>query len=158
MSNEVQVAQPTGRTLYFVVLDGQGRAYDGASFESPLAANWGDYAFALAEADATGIYRGTFPAVAAGSYGITAYRQLGGSPAPTDTVAGEGRMEWDGDSEIGLADLASDPYSKARQYGDVQVESDGSLTYYDADDADTPRLRFARRGSPGGRTVTKDPA
>jgi hypothetical protein len=49
-------------------------------------------------------------------------------------------------------------YDKAVQRGPVVTEADGSVTFLDADDGVTPRVRFGRRDYPGGRTVTLDPA
>jgi hypothetical protein len=51
-----------------------------------------------------------------------------------------------------------DAYAKSYLYGDVYVGADGSFEFRDVDDPGTAKLLFERRASPGGRTVTRDPA
>ena len=103
MSGELLAARPTGLTLYAVVFDGSGRAWNTATsaFESIDTANWTDYDIPLAEQGGSGVYVGDFPAgVAAGTYRVVAYRQLGGSPASTDVPELAGTVSWDGQQEI----------------------------------------------------------
>lgn len=98
MSNELQAYTTTGLTLYAVLLDGTGQAWNGSAFEALAGANWATYDIALTEA-AAGIYLGDMPAAAAGLYSYVVYEQVGGSPATTDTIRGSGVLVWDGSSE-----------------------------------------------------------
>jgi len=93
--NELQVATAPGSTLYAVLLDATGRAWNGSAFETLAGANWADYAVALTEAVA-GIYLGALPAVALGQYSYVVYEQAGANPATTDVLRGMGSLAWDG--------------------------------------------------------------
>jgi hypothetical protein len=108
MANELQVPYPTGKTLYTVVFNATGQAWNTATpgFENVTSANWAHYAIALSEqATATGLYEGSFPAVAAGSYGVVAYRQAGGSPAVGDLAVATEQVEWDGTQRLSLEEI-----------------------------------------------------
>lgn len=102
MSNELVIHYPTGATLYAQLLDATGQVWNGSAFAAPGSAAWTDYDIAMTEsATATGIYRASMPAAAAGVYGWVVYKQKGGSPAVTDgPPVGTGRIEWDGTAEI----------------------------------------------------------
>lgn len=95
----------TGLTLYAVLLDAAGEAWNGSAFETPSAANWSDYALAMAEADTTGVYRGDMPGVAAGVYSFLVYRQVGGAAAVGDPCIGAGSIRWTGTAEEGVPDV-----------------------------------------------------
>lgn len=101
MANELVIHYPTGSTLYALLFDSTGNVWNGSAFTAPGSANWTDYDIAMTEvATATGVYRGTMPAAAAGVYGWTVRKQSGGSPAVGDVAVGVGRIEWTGTAEI----------------------------------------------------------
>jgi len=107
MANELTLSYPSGVTLYAVLLNAVGQIYNtvGAAFEAPAAANWTDYDIAMAEAETTGIYRGTMPAVAAGRYSYYVRLRAGGAPATTDLTVGTGTIEWSGTVEVTQATI-----------------------------------------------------
>lgn len=108
MANELTIAYPTGNTLYTILLDAVGQAWNGSAFEAPVDANWATYDIALAEAENTGLYRGDMPAADAGAYSFDVRLQAGGSPATGDISVAVGLIQWDGSAEIALSDLPAD--------------------------------------------------
>lgn len=110
MTNELTISYPTGNTLYAVVLDAVGQAWNGSAFEAPIDASWTTYAVAFTEAESTGLYSGDMPAVDAGVYTFVARKQAGGSPAIGDISIGTGVIQWDGTAEIGLNDIPADAW------------------------------------------------
>lgn len=98
----------TGQTLYAVLLDAAGDAWNGAAFETPSAAAWDSYALAMSEADTTGVYRASMPAVDAGVYSFLVYRQVDGSAAAGDPCVGAGSMRWTGTEEEGVSPAVLD--------------------------------------------------
>lgn len=106
MANELQAYSTTGLTLYAVLLNATGQAWNGSAFEAVQAANWATYDIALTEA-AGGIYLANMPAVAAGAYSYAVYEQAGASPAITDMLRGTGSLEWDGSAVLPLSTLAT---------------------------------------------------
>lgn len=109
MANEVQSLAPTGRTVYFLVRNASGQAWNGTAFENYLTANYLTYANSMAEqGSASSYYTGTFPsAIPAGTYAIVVKVQAGGSPAESDAAADVGEFEWSGTAPVALADLAT---------------------------------------------------
>lgn len=104
--NELQAVSSSGLTLYGVLLDATGQAWNGSAFETLAGANWTDYALPLTEA-AAGIYLATMPAVAAGAYSYIVYEQVGATPATTDKLRGGGSLLWDGANVALPADVPS---------------------------------------------------
>jgi hypothetical protein len=101
MANELILNYTAGATLYALLFDATGQIYNGATFEAPGSANWTNYDIALSEAaTATGIYRGSMPAVAAGAYSYVVRKQAGGTPAVSDVVVGVGSLQWSGTAEV----------------------------------------------------------
>lgn len=96
-----------GNTVYAVLLDADGQAWNGSSFETLAGANWATYDIALTEGGG-GIYVGTLPTLAAGSYIFQAYRQAGGSPATSDTQISRREFVWNGTNEASLASVVAD--------------------------------------------------
>ena len=88
----------TGNTLYAVLLNNDGKAWNGSAFETLSAGNWSTYDIAMSEG-AGGIYTAAVPAIAAGQFAYVAYRQAGGSPATSDTQVAAGSFQWDGTDE-----------------------------------------------------------
>ena len=120
----------SGLTLYAVLLDSSGQAWNGSAFEALLAGNWTTYALALTEATA-GIYFGDMPAAAAGEYTYLVYTQAGGSPATSDVVRSGGSLGWNGSAEIMLFDqIDSIPANVAAEFasvGVVPINEDGAV-------------------------------
>ena len=103
MANELVINHPSGSTLYALLFDAIGQVWNGSSFVAPASASWTDYDIAMTEvATATGIYRASMPAAAAGVYGWVVRKQAGGSPAVTDIAVGSGTIEWSGTAEVSL--------------------------------------------------------
>lgn len=102
MANELQAQYTSGKTVYAVILSAVGQAWNGTTFEAPLAADWATYAVAATEQSTTGLYEATMPAgvSTAGLYSVLFYQRAGASPATTDTVIGKGLIEWSGTTEI----------------------------------------------------------
>lgn len=100
MANELIINYPSSSTLYALLFDSTGNAWNGSAFAAPGSANWLDYDIAMSEIAGTGIYRASMPAAAAGSYGWVVRKQAGGSPAVSDIAVGSGEIEWDGTAEI----------------------------------------------------------
>jgi hypothetical protein len=100
MANELIISYPTGATLYALLYDATGNVWNGSAFAAPGSANWLDYDLPMTEvATATGIYRASMPAVAAGVYGWTVRKQAGASPAVGDVAVGNGEIRWTGTAE-----------------------------------------------------------
>lgn len=102
MAKEISFPDTTGLTEYVNLTNSVGEWYNtaGAVFEAFDALNWTDYDIAASEDGASGIYFSAMPSVAAGSYGVIARRRAGGSPAQSDTIIGEGSVEWDGSAVL----------------------------------------------------------
>lgn len=112
MANELVINHPTGSTLYALLFDGTGQIYNGATFGAPGSASWTDYDIAMTEAEtATGIYRASMPAVAAGTYGWVVRKQAGASPAVADIAIGSGTIRWTGTAEEAVPAAVNVTYS-----------------------------------------------
>lgn len=107
MAGEIQVPlNATGWTVYALVRNTVGQPYrtDTQAFGDYVTAQLANYAISLTEqGTASQYYVGTMPAVAAGVYTLTLYRQSGASPAEGDTVVGHGSIEWDGSAVVPLS-------------------------------------------------------
>jgi hypothetical protein len=100
MANELLINYPTGATLYALLFDATGQVWNGSAFAAPGSAAWTDYDIAMTEvATATGLYRGSMPAAAAGSYSFVVRKQAGASPAVSDIAVGSGEIRWTGTAE-----------------------------------------------------------
>lgn len=115
MANELQAQNTSGATVYAVILSAVGQAWNGTSFENPLAANWATYKVAATEQSTTGLYEATMPAgiSTAGLYSVLFYIQIGGAPAATDTVIGKGTIEWSGTAEIPRSAIPANVWTNA---------------------------------------------
>jgi hypothetical protein len=105
MANEIIVPYVTGLTIYVIVFNSTGQAWNTSTlaFENFTSADWTHYAIVLTEkATATGVYEGNFPAAPAGTYGVVPYNQAGGGPATTDgpPLGPGGVMNWSGTAEL----------------------------------------------------------
>lgn len=107
MAKELNAFTDTGATLYAVLLNSVGQAWNGSSWETVQSANWATYDIAMTEA-AAGVYFADMPAVVAGLYSYVVYSQAGASPATTDALVGSGYIAWDGAKETGLVTAIAD--------------------------------------------------
>ena len=115
MANEVQIQlNHTGWTVYAIVRNSAGQAWNGSSFETYVTGNLGTYDLPMTEqGTASRYYTCDFPSgIAACTHGkpylVTIFHRLGGSPAETDTPIGFGDIEWKIDeSGVTLADSAN---------------------------------------------------
>ena len=124
MANELVINHPTGATLYALLFDATGNVWNGSAFAAPGSASWTDYDIAMSEvATATGIYRASMPAAAAGAYGWVVRKQAGASPAVSDVAVGTGRIEWNGTAEIVPGGAAVGTYS----YSNTVDDGSGNL-------------------------------
>ena len=88
--NPLETVFSSGVTLYAVIHNPDGTIWNAntAAWEAYNGANWVQYAVPLVEQGASGYYRGTFPAGAAGVLtSDVVYQQAGGSPATIDAPA-----------------------------------------------------------------------
>lgn len=115
MANELQAQYTSGKTVYAVILSAVGQAWNGTTFEAPLAADWATYAVAATEQSTTGLYEATMPAgvSTAGLYSVLFYQRAGASPATTDTVIGKGSIEWSGTAEIPRSSVPANVWTNA---------------------------------------------
>lgn len=124
MANELVINHSSGSTLYALLFDATGNVWNGSSFVTPASASWTDYDIAMTEvATATGIYRASMPAAAAGVYGWVVRKQAGASPAVGDIAVGTGRIEWNGTAEIVPGSAAVGTYS----YSNTVDDGSGNL-------------------------------
>src|SRR5690348_6387972 len=95
--NTVTFQRPTGWTIYFQVRSND-TAWDGSSFVAITSGAWPALAVPMTDTNSVGAYRGTFPSAvpSATSYGLVAFKQAGGSPAPGDPTIGTANFSWDG--------------------------------------------------------------
>jgi len=85
----MSIEYTSGVTIYAVIHDQSNNLWNGSSFEAYNSAHWTSYAIAFTEQGSIGYYSALVPAgIPVGSYSFTAYQQLGGTPATTDTPLG----------------------------------------------------------------------
>jgi hypothetical protein len=101
MANELEVDWGiTGLTVYFLVRSSVGTIWNGATLVTYVSANYSTYPVTGTEqggsGSGSGFYQGNMPAVAAGTWNVTAKQQVGGSPAQSDPTIGNGTLTWDG--------------------------------------------------------------
>lgn len=109
MASELKHVDPgyTGSTLYAVLLNSAGQAYNGSTFEALTALNWATYDIALTEQASLGVFLGDMPAVAAGLYTVLIYDRAGATPATSDEQVGVGTLDWSGTAERTLLTAAA---------------------------------------------------
>lgn len=96
MAGELQADFITGKTLYFLVRDSNGKIWNGAAFETYSSAHYANYPVTGTEEGASGLYTGAMPGASVGIYHVVAKGQAGGSPAEGDATVAVGTIEWDG--------------------------------------------------------------
>lgn len=112
MAKELQALAATGSVVYSQIFrDSDGLIWNTAgtpAFEAYATANIADYDIAMTEAGtASGYFTGDLPTLAAGTYTYVARVRAGGSPAESDSVAGIGRVHWDGSAVVDIATLTA---------------------------------------------------
>jgi len=126
MSNEIHADYKTGETLYATRFQPDGNVFiaDGSADQV-----WSDptlYDVTMTENGDGGHYEGDFDAsanIAAGTYQVTVFLQVGASPANGDPQLYKGEIYWDGDSELtiftldGSIDILIANSSKVNVYG-----------------------------------------
>jgi hypothetical protein len=103
-----QTLGQTGLTTYFVLTNSVGFVRSsGTTFSAYSTANRNSGVIA-ATGRADGSYWADMPLVVAGTYYFTLWRQLGGSPAESDTVlAGPGELQWNGTAVVTQSQLVN---------------------------------------------------
>jgi hypothetical protein len=113
MANELQTQYASAGTLYAVILNAAGQAWNTSTlaFENLTGGNWSNYAIALTEQISSGIYLGNFPSpILAGTYSALLRLRAGSSPAVSDQQLGVARITWSGTAEIPLTGFSSLTY------------------------------------------------
>lgn len=104
MASEILFPYDTGRTLYAMFFaDADGTVWNTATpaLEAYAGANITNYNVALSElGTASGLYQGSVPALAVGSYTMVICERAGASPAQTDAKVGIGQFWWTGSAMI----------------------------------------------------------
>jgi len=148
VANEIVARDSSGKSLYAQITNNVGQIYNAntALFETPTATNWTStkYCISMAESSTTGIYRVSFPSLAAGKYGVAVFERSGGSPATTDTVLGASVMEWDGIAEVCLAELKTTGVT-IRQHTD-------QLTFTNSSEVNARLCHYANGSDPASMT------
>jgi len=93
-SDEIRAYYPSGFTLYAVIRDGTGQAFDTAGTAFEVWNTMSDYDISLTDKSG-GMYIGDFPAADAGSYTIMVHAQQEGSPADSDPPVQFEEGYWD---------------------------------------------------------------
>lgn len=106
MAQKLKLVHETGRTVYALIFDSEANVWNASAFVTYVTANRGSYDLPMAElGTASGIYTVTFPSVAAGTYSVAYYEQIGDSPSESDTPLSVSQEEWDGAAFMGLASV-----------------------------------------------------
>lgn len=133
-ANELHWDYTTGSTLYAVIHNTAGQAWNGSAFATWTPnANRDSYDVPIAEVSTSGFYAASFPAGATGQVSWDIYVQAGGSPdAAADTkIASGGSGYWDGDSFLTLNDagVLGGPVLQRDPVEVLQVKDRGDGTY-----------------------------
>lgn len=126
MAGEIQMPHTeTGRTLYALVRSATATIWKTttSALVTYATADRADYDIALTEqGTASRHYVGDFPAAAAGVYYISIHDRLGGSPAETDPLVGQGRLDWNGSAVVAAGTLNANSVSAAVLANDAALE------------------------------------
>ena len=109
MADKIQIQYSTsGVVLYAIVRDTAGLVWNGTSFGTYATASLSTYALTMAEqGTASRYYTVSFPsAITVGTYSVSVFQRLGGSPAETDSVLTGGSISWNGTAIVGSADAS----------------------------------------------------
>lgn len=147
MSGELRGVTVTGKTLYAQILNKTAQHYNGTTFETYAAGNWGNYDISLPEQGSSGVYVGDFPTaiVTSGTYDYLVFRQVGASPAEGDPVINTGKIDWTGSTSASAATGAmsgSDWADYVRRCGFKRTDKDTELYEATTDAIQEMRRRF----------------
>ena len=161
MSNEIEYAYATGKSLYALIMNASGQVWNTstAAFVSPSTGSWTSYPVAVNEQSSTGLFTGSFPTgiTSPGTYTVMVYAQAGGSAASTDTPIATGAIDWSGTAEMTLADVH---FRRLLRYVDGNYSYNPSthvLTLYDLNGSTvvmTATLTIDGSGNITGRTIS----
>lgn len=157
MAGELECTHVTAKTVYFLVRNAVGQIWNGSAFENYLTANYANYPITGTEqGTASGVYVGTMPAAAAGSYNVLGLERVGGSPAETDTKVAAGNLEWDGSVVLSLSGIAAKVWAQvlfstytARQW----VKMVGAILFGKRSNQGTVSEQYDNPESPGTAVV-----
>jgi len=121
MAGELQRRYTTSATVYAHVRSSVGTIWNGTALEAYVTANIATYDVTMTEqGTASQMHVGTFPATAvAGTYQVSYWERVGGSPLETDTYIATEVVEWTGSVLLPRAAWAlvdADPVSAARTW------------------------------------------
>lgn len=97
---KVGIGSDSGLTVYAQIRNSSDAIYQGAFFETYVAAHWTTYANSLTEQTSSGYYSFTFPLSASGDYVVIFYQQIAGSPALGDTFLGSRNVTIDSSTVV----------------------------------------------------------
>jgi hypothetical protein len=109
MTGELFAIVGGAATLYAVVRNAAGLAWNGSGFEAYAAANLASYALGMGQQGSSGAWSGSMPVAIGlgtrpprGRYFVDYRVQAGAAPAESDTIVGRGKLsvEWDGSAEM----------------------------------------------------------
>ena len=97
-AGEIKATDTASRTLYAVIENASGQAWNGTAFATYADASWTTYAVSVPEQGTSQQYVGSMPAgiTTAARYSVIIYERQGASPAVTDPVVGQGILDWTG--------------------------------------------------------------
>jgi hypothetical protein len=97
MANEIQISASdhAGAAPLYAVLSQNlgGQFWNGAALENYSPGDWVSYAIPLTLDSTTRLWQADFPPAPNGTYALTIYAQVGGSPAPADTALAIGAYQ-----------------------------------------------------------------
>jgi hypothetical protein len=100
------VSYQSGLTIYSLVFDPSGNAWNGSAFVD-RSANWALCSMPMTD-DGAGTYSGSMPAsLASGTYLVQSYLQITATPLETDNIVGTGNVEWQNSASSSPVDLAT---------------------------------------------------
>ncbi len=108
-AGELHASDPPGETVYAIEWNPsstQVLTAGGSTFGTFSAGSWASYAIPLPEtATGSGQYAASeSTSIPSGSYPVTIYKQVGGSPANTDIAIAGGELQWTGSAKVGPLD------------------------------------------------------
>ena len=131
MSKELTYQALTTGVFYVVIrgIAAKPWRFDSNVFENWTDGNFANYAVPMTQEGTSGLYYADMPALmpANPGYTIVVYKQLGGSPAISDTVAGEGVVPWSGASTATVTATPDDWTTLAYVKNAIQL----TVTTYD---------------------------
>lgn len=146
MAKEISGYAPSG-TLYARLKNPSGSWWNGTTFETYSAGNYGNYDISMTEEGNSGIYVADFPTAitTSGTYQYVVHRQAGGSPAEGDQVVSIGTVDWTGSVSVGSATgsmTGSDWLDYVVRQGFIRTDKDTEIYECTTDAIQEMRRRF----------------